>query len=72
MPFNGKTYPWEAPNNRGHVWKTEDDGEVDIFGNGADFHNGPLCIRCGYEFCHHCQELPSEDCSAPNGSEKQP
>jgi len=65
MPFNGTTFKWEAPNNRGHIWKTEEDGDVDIFGLEAGNHNGPVCINCGYAFCHHCQDLPDEDCQKP-------
>ena len=64
MPLNNKTYPWEAPNNRGHVWQTEDGGDVDIFAfNPSKYCNGPLCVHCGYGFCHHCQKLPEEDCA---------
>lgn len=72
MPFNGHTYPWEAPNNRGHVWKTEDDGDVDIMANAGGIHNGPECVKCGYSFCHHCAEngLPAEDCSQADGRTK--
>ena len=47
--------------NRGHVWKL-DEGELDIFGLDIEGHNGPVCIRCGYSFCHHCSEEPTEDC----------
>lgn len=21
---------------------------------GSDYHNGPKCKTCGFEFCHHC------------------
>lgn len=65
MPFNGRTYPYEAPNNRGHVWETDEDGDLNIFAHtSGDRHNGPRCVRCGYEFCHHCEEGAQEDCSA--------
>lgn len=67
MPFNGHTYPWEAPNNRGHVWKTGDDGDVDIMAYARDPHNGPECMNCGYCFCHHCEDGPTEDCSTADG-----
>lgn len=70
MPFNGKIYPWEAPNNKGHVWQTDEDGDVEIFAyNPSEYHNGPLCINCGYGFCHHCEELPEIECSAESESE---
>lgn len=49
---------------RGHVWKTNDyDKNTNIFGYEAGNHNGPECVKCGYGFCHHCHELPSEPCS---------
>lgn len=48
---------------RGHIWKKNDyDGEVDIFAFETDHHNGPRCVVCGYEFCHHCQGRPSISC----------
>lgn len=51
---------------RGHQWQIDSfDGELDIFAYEAgDFHNGPRCVKCGYGFCHHCQEMPDEDCDA--------
>lgn len=59
-----RTYPFESE-SRGHVWKRDEDGSVDIFAyNPRDPHNGPLCIKCGYGFCHHCNALPPEDCTA--------
>lgn len=51
---------------RGHVWRTED-GELDLFGYEHGHHNGPICENCGYGFCHHCQDLPDEDCPSPQG-----
>jgi hypothetical protein len=54
-------------NTRGHVWRREeyDPREVDIFGFCSDdgFHNGPVCVVCGYGFCHHCNRNgPTADC----------
>ncbi len=57
-------------NTRGHIWKTDDDGAVDIFGYEYGTHNGPVCVVCGYGFCHHCKELPSEDCTGVKSSEQ--
>lgn len=37
-----------------HDWERNEDGSIDIFGMESEFHNGPLCIRCGYSYCHHC------------------
>jgi len=43
---------------RGHIWKRDETGNVDIFAYDYDYHNGPRCIKCGYGFCHHCSKLP--------------
>lgn len=49
-------------NTRGHEWAVDEDGEIDIFAFEIGMHNGPQCVKCGYGFCHHCHELPEEDC----------
>jgi len=57
----------EGKGARGHVWITDPDDPtcIDIFAyNPADPHNGPKCTRCGYGFCHHCDEGPQQDCDA--------
>ena len=46
-----------------HKWKLNDKGEPDYFAWEFEFHNGYLCERCGYSFCHHCD---------PNGFDKKP
>ena len=65
---DGKPYPWEL-DTRGHVWRTEDDGSVDIFAlyteGDAGYHNGPACVKCFYSFCMHCHDMPDEDCEGP-------
>lgn len=39
----------------GHTWKLTTNGSIDIWGYcEGDYHNGPLCERCGYGYCHHC------------------
>lgn len=41
--------------NHGHVWKIDEYGDVDLFAYYlGDYHNGPLCVNCGFGFCHHC------------------
>jgi len=50
------------PKNRGHEWRRDKDGSIDIWGLEYEHHNGPVCVRCGYSFCHHCQTGPTEDC----------
>lgn len=48
---------------RGHEWKLDEEGKVDILGyNPGCPHNGPVCVKCGYGFCHHCHELPVIEC----------
>ena len=55
-------------NTRGHVWKTNEQGSVDIFAFVSVQHNGPECILCGYKFCHRCTEGKAEiDCPAVKG-----
>lgn len=37
----------------------EDTGKPDIMAWADDFHNGPVCIRCGWCNCMHCtKEIP--------------
>lgn len=41
-----------------HEWAQED-GRNDIFAfTNGEYCNGPKCFRCGYGFCHHCNETP--------------
>jgi hypothetical protein len=42
--------------DRGHVLRREEDGEVDIFYLDYDCHNGPGCVRCHESWCHHCRD----------------
>ena len=41
-----------------HEWKKHDyDDDIDVFGAEdlvSPYCNGPKCVRCGFEFCHHC------------------
>lgn len=58
-------------NTKGHVWqKNEYDDKVDIMAMCYDFHNGPKCINCGYDFCHHCQDGPTIICTGGDGDAK--
>jgi len=49
---------------KGHEWRKNDDGTVDVFGLDDDigFHNGPICVKCYYSFCEHCNRGPIEEC----------
>jgi hypothetical protein len=52
-------------NPRGHIWKKNDwNNEINIFGyERGEYCNGPVCIVCGYGFCHHCEDdTPQQDC----------
>lgn len=58
----------------GHIWMTNGDSEwkadeedsdynreIDSFAYSEGHHNGYKCKKCGFEFCHHCNnewELP--------------
>lgn len=60
--FHPPMFPYETE-TKGHEWKKDSRGIVDIFAfHPAIYHNGPLCVKCGYGFCHHCQQLPSKEC----------
>jgi hypothetical protein len=43
-----------------HEWYLNDDGEIDTSAYYEENHNGPMCMRCGYSYCHHCQDGPDE------------
>ena len=40
-----------------HQWKKYDGSDkIDPFaGVDFEFHNGPLCVKCGLSFCEHCE-----------------
>lgn len=69
-----RKYPYATKAGaKGHVWKLTESGEIDIFGyNPSDPHNGPVCVNCGYGFCHHCHDLPLAKCSAKPNPSRQP
>ena len=46
-----------------HDWKTNEKGELDDFAWDQEYCNGPMCKRCYYAFCIHCE---------PNGWDKKP
>lgn len=39
-----------------HTWKRREHGTIDNFAMENGYHNGPVCTRCGYSFCEHCDE----------------
>lgn len=46
----------ELRDKHGHIWETDDEGEVDMFALSVNFHNGPRCSACEYSFCEHCEK----------------
>lgn len=40
-----------------HLFRKNEKGEIDnsVYENG--YHNGPVCVKCGYTFCYHCNPL---------------
>lgn len=46
-----------------HQWRRKENGEIDDFAMEFGYHNGPVCERCGYSFCEHCE---------PDGYDKGP
>lgn len=38
-----------------HKWETNGNGEVDEFAWDREFHNGPVCMICGFTPCVHCR-----------------
>lgn len=37
-----------------HDWERDSDGNIDEFAMAYEYHNGPMCKRCGDSFCIHC------------------
>lgn len=48
---------------KSHKWYRNKYGEIDMCAFNYDFHNGPICEKCGYGFCVHCE---------PDGWDKKP
>lgn len=46
-----------------HQWRRTESGEIDTFAMSYEYHNGPMCERCGYSFCEHCE---------PDGYDEEP
>jgi len=38
-----------------HKWQKLGNGEINDFAMSEGFHNGPVCVECGFHFCEHCQ-----------------
>lgn len=38
-----------------HQWIRNENGNIDHFAMEVGYCNGPVCKRCGYSFCEHCE-----------------
>ena len=59
-------------NANGHVWKKDEDGNVDSLAMDVEFHNGPVCVNCGYSFCEHCDSHELKPCSGNSKNYRRP
>jgi hypothetical protein len=51
-----------------HKWQKLSDGSINHWGDSGGFHNGPICVECGYSFCEHCQpEEWNSECPGRKG-----
>lgn len=49
--------------SRKHIWRKDENGETDTFAFEWDYHNGPVCEKCGIAPCIHCDpDFDKEDC----------
>ena len=49
-----------------HLWRRDNNGEIDLWAFEYEYHNGPVCTRCHHSECEHCNEdwetNPTEPC----------
>jgi hypothetical protein len=49
-----------------HLWKRNNNGEIDLWAFSVGYCNGPVCTRCWHSECEHCNEDwetdPTEPC----------
>lgn len=38
-----------------HIWRKDENGEIDEWAMEYEYHQGPVCERCGDSFCIHCE-----------------
>lgn len=48
--------------NGQHRWRLLEDGSIDNMAMCQDSHNGPICERCYYSYCMHC-DRPRDNCT---------
>lgn len=39
-----------------HEWLRDRNGDIALRPLGG-LHDGPVCLRCGAEYCHHCVKV---------------
>jgi hypothetical protein len=56
---------WDATKIDTCAWDVDDP-------EGAGGHNGPVCLRCGWSPCIHCElkALENAECPHPDGDEE--
>lgn len=37
-----------------HLWKRDENGEIDVWAYEEGYCNGPVCTRCHHSECMHC------------------
>ena len=53
--YDAERDAWEkAMRQHGHEPEMFYDGKVDLFAYIEHIHNGPVCVRCGWSTCMHC------------------
>ena len=49
-----------------HLWRRDENGEIDLWAFELGYCNGPVCTRCWHSECEHCNEDwetdPTEPC----------
>jgi hypothetical protein len=44
-----------------HLWKRNNNGEIDLWAFSVGYCNGPVCTRCWHSECEHCNEDWDDD-----------
>lgn len=53
-----------------HDWERDKDGTIDLMASCYEYHNGPVCKRCGHSFCEHCVDDIDAELKKPCHIEK--
>lgn len=50
-------------NPKGHEWRKNENGNVDVMAYSFGDCNGPVCVKCDFSFCQHCTgDKVTEEC----------